>query len=138
MKYVEVINRMRMLGDALQLSLPAKAMSETLLLRAHYAKGISEWQTMADQVGKDMPREEGEDDATYLKRLNDVLMPKSEEEAPTVADRRYSVEAFELLCEAAIKKGKIASSVHITDKGEPAEVPAPAWLEVVAVNLVRE
>ncbi len=76
MKYVDVINRMNVLGDALQLTLPAKAMSETLLLRAHYAKGMNEWQTMCEQVGKDMPREEGEEEAAYLKRLNDMVAPK--------------------------------------------------------------
>lgn len=138
MKYVEVINRMNVLGDALQLTLPAKAMSETLLLRAHYAKGMNEWQTMCEQVSKDMPREEGEDDAAYLKRLNDMLAPKSEEEAPTVADRRYSKEAFEAVCAAAIDAGEVLSSVHLTKDYKPAKVPAWLWLEYLAANIVNE
>ena len=138
MRYVEMITRMNVLGDALQLALPAKAMSETLLLRAHYAKGMNEWQTMCEQVGKDMPREEEEDDAAYLKRLNDMLAPKSEEEAPTVSDRRYSKEAFEAVCAAAIDAGEVLSSVHLTKDYKPAKVPAWLWLEYLAANIVTE
>lgn len=141
MTYNEVINRMGALGDALQLSLPAKAMSATLLMRAHYAKGMAEWQTICDQLQKDIPRNEDESDSDYMARINEVATEKSKEET-TLADRRYTPEVFELICGAAAEKGEVQSSVHVSldDNGKPtaAKVPAWMWLEYIAANLVQE
>lgn len=137
MTYNDILNRMSVLGDALQLRLPAKAMAETLMLRAHYAKGMKEWQTMCEQIQKDLPRSEGESDEDYLKRVNDVLIPKAADEAE-LPERRYTVEAFEQLCGAAAEQGEMESSVHLTKDGKRAQVPAWLWLDHMVVDLVTQ
>ena len=104
MTYNEVINRMGALGDALQLPLPAKAMSATLLMRTHYAKGIKEWQTICEQLHKDIPQKDDESEDDYMARINEVATEKSKEET-TLADRRYTPEVFEQICGAATDKG---------------------------------
>ena len=141
MTYNEVINRMGALGDALQLPLPAKAMSATLLMRTHYAKGIKEWQTICEQLHKDIPQKDDESEDDYMARINEVATDKSKEKT-TLADRRYTPEVFEQICGAATDKGEMQSSVHVglDDKGKPtaAKVPAWMWLEYIAANLVQE
>ena len=97
MTYNDLLTAMAVLGDALGMALPAKALSETLLLRAHYAKGVKEWQTMTEQVQKDMPRNDGEGADEYAKRLGGVLAQKVGEEC-AVEWRRLSRAAFEELC----------------------------------------
>lgn len=133
MTYNDILTAMAILGDALRMSLPAKALSETLLLRAHYSKGIKEWSTMTEQVQKDMPRNEGETDEDYSKRLNELLLPKAEEEC-SLAKRGYSVAAFEELC-GACPKDAVERNVG---KDEVAKIPAIVWLDYVAANLVEE
>ena len=141
MTYNDVLSRMSVLGDALQFTLPAKAMSATLLMRAHYAKGMAEWQTICEQLQKDIPRNEDESDSDYMARINEVATEKSKEET-TLADRRYTPEVFELICAAAAEKGEVQSSVHVglDDNGKPtaAKVPAWMWLEYITANLVQE
>ena len=88
MTYNEVINRMGALGDALQLPLPAKAMSATLLMRTHYAKGIKEWQTICEQLHKDIPQKDDESEDDYMARINEVATEKSKEETTLAATRR--------------------------------------------------
>lgn len=133
MTYNDILTAMAMLGDALRMSLPAKALSETLLLRAHYSKGIKEWSTMTEQMQKDMPRNEGEADEEYSKRLNGLLITKAEEDC-SLAKRGYSVAAFEELC-GACPRDVIERNV---DKDEVVKIPAVVWLDWVAANLVRE
>lgn len=133
MTYNDVLTAMAMLGDALRMSLSAKALSETLLLRAHYSKGVREWSTMTEQMQKDMPRNEGEADEEYSRRLNELLVTKADEEC-SLAKRGYSVAAFEELCGACprdvVERG--------AGEGEVAKIPAVAWLDYVAANLVEE
>ncbi len=140
MTYNDILSRMSVLGDALQLPLSAKALSATLLMRAHYAKGTAEWQTIVEQLQKDMPRKDGESDEDYTARLNELCAEKLKEET-TLADRRYTPEVFEAVCAAAADKSEVESSVHyaIKDgKPAPAKVPAYMWLEYVAAKLVQE
>lgn len=141
MTYNEVINRMSVLGDALQMPLPAKVMSATLLMRAHYAKGMAEWQTICEQLQKDIPRKDGESEDDYMARINEVAAEKCKEET-TLADRRYTSEVFEQICAAAAEKGEVQSSVHFNveegKKPVSAKVPAWMWLEYIAANLVQE
>ncbi len=140
MTYNDILSRMSVLGDALQLPLSAKALSATLLMRAHYAKGVAEWQTISEQLRKDVPRKEEESEEDYNVRINEFAVEKLKEET-TLADRRYTPEVFEAVCAAAADKGEVESSVHyaIKDgKPAPAKVPAYMWLEYVAANLVQE
>ena len=140
MTYNDVLSRMSVLGDALQLSLPAKAMSATLLMRAHYAKGMAEWQTICEQLQKDLPRKEGESDDDYMARINEVATEKGKEDT-TLADKRYTPEVFEQVCAATSEKGEVQSSVHFNVEGKKpvaAKVPAWMWLEYIAANLVQE
>lgn len=138
MNHIEVINRMSVLGDALQLTLPAKVMAETLLLRAHYAKGIKEWQTVVEQIDKDTKPADGKARTEeQTKAFNEAIDAKSKEDA-TIADRRYSAEAFEALCGVVSERKEIVSALVRNDKGEPQPFPTIGWLEFVATNLVQE
>lgn len=138
MNHIEVINRMAVLGDALQLTLPAKAMAETLLLRAHYAKGIKEWQTVVEQIDKDTkPADSGERTEEQTKAFNEAIDAKSKEDA-AIADRRYSAEAFEALCGVVGDRKEIVSALVRNEKGEPQQLSVIGWLEFVATNLVQE
>ena len=136
--YLDILNRMPVLGDALQLNLPAKVKAETLLLRAHYAKGIKEWQTVLEQIDKDTKPENGaERDDEQQKVFNEAVNEKANEEV-ALADRRYTTEAFEKLCEAIGDRKEIASALNRNEDGIPQPYPAIFWLEYVANNLVAE
>lgn len=138
MTYLDILNRMAVLGDALTLKLPAKVMAETLRLRAHYAKGIKEWTTITEQINKDTaPKEGKERNEEQQKQYDDALQAKAAEEAE-LKDRRYSPEAFEQLCEVASGKGMLQSALVRDKEGKPGELPAVAWLDYVAANLVEE
>lgn len=138
MTYLEILNRMAVLGDALTLKLPAKAMAETLRLRAHYAKGIKEWTTITEQINKDTAPAEGKErDEEQQKQYDDALHAKVAEDAE-LKDRRYTPEAFEQLCEVASDKGMMLSALARDKEGKAGEIPAVAWLDFVAANLVEE
>ena len=138
MTYLEILNRMPVLGDALQLNLSPKVKAETLLLRAHYAKGIKEWQTILEQIDKDTKPENGaERDEEQQKVFNDAINEKAKEEV-TLTDRRYTVKAFEELCEAVNNQKEIVSALARNEQGLPQPMPVDYWLEYVAGNLVTE
>ncbi|WP_289739366.1 hypothetical protein [Paramuribaculum intestinale] len=138
MTYLEILNRMAVLGDVLTLKLPAKAMAETLRLRAHYAKGVKEWTTIAEQINKDTAPAEGKErDEEQQKQYDEVLQAKAAEDAE-LKDRRYTPEAFEQLCEVTSDKDMMLSALARDKEGKPGEIPAVAWLDYVAANLVEE
>lgn len=138
MTYLDILNRMPVLGDALQLPLSAKVKAETLLLRAHYAKGIKEWQTVLEQINKDtQPEDGGERNEEQQKTYDEAITEKLKEEV-SLADRRFSSSAFEALCEAVGDSKEIVSSLNRNKEGLPQPFPAIVWLEYVADNLVAE
>lgn len=136
MNYLDVINRMAVLGDALQLPLPAKAKAETLLLRTHYAKGIKEWQTALEQINSDTKPADGKERTEEEKKsYEDTIGAKLKEEI-ALADRRYTAEAFEGLCAASGDREEIVSALARDKEGNPQPIPAIGWLDFVASNLV--
>ena len=138
MTYLDILNRMAVLGDALTLKLPAKAMAETLRIRAHYAKGVKEWTTITEQINKDTAPTEGKERTEEQKKqYEEALTAKAGEEAE-LKDRRYSPEAFELLCEAASGKGTVQSALVRDKEGKAGDMPAVVWLDYVAAKLVEE
>lgn len=138
--YNDAYLRMAILGDALQLPLPKKALSEVLMLRAHYGKAQKDFEAAKKQIaedaaqGKDAKKDKKAIDAA----VKDAIEAKAAE-AAGIADRRLSPEAFEELCGTAAEAGNIRSGLWPAknDKGEQAagEVPALVWLEAVAFNL---
>ncbi len=138
--YNDAYLRMAILGDALQLPLPKKALSEVLMLRAHYGKAQKDFEAAKKQIaedaaqGKDAKKDKKAIDAA----VKDAIEAKAAE-AAGIADRRLSPEAFEELCGTAAEAGNIRSRLWPAknDKGEQeaGEVPALVWLEVVAFNL---
>lgn len=135
--YIDVLNRMGVLGDALQLNLPAKVKAETLLLRAHYSKGVKEWQSILEQIEKDSQVDGSEPTEEQAKIKNDAIEAKVKEEV-SLADRRYSTEAFEALCGAVDGHETVVSVLTRNDEGVPQPFPSILWLEYVANNLVAE
>ena len=138
MNYLDIINRMAVLGDALQLQLPAKTKAETLLLRAHYAKGIKEWQAAMEQINNDTKPADGKERSEEEQKSYDEAFNTKAKEDAALVDRRYTTEAFEGLCSAIGDKEEIISALARNDKGEMQPIPAISWLEIVANTLVQE
>lgn len=138
--YNDAYLRMAILGDALQLPLPKKALSEVLMLRAHYGKAQKDFEAAKKQIAEDAAQ--GKDPKKDKKAIDaavkDAIEAKAAE-AAGIADRRLSPEAFEELCGTAAEAANIRSGLWPAknDKGEQeaGEVPALVWLEAVAFNL---
>lgn len=138
--YNDAYLRMAILGDALQLPLPKKALSEVLMLRAHYGKAQKDFEAAKKQIAEDAAQ--GKDPKKDKKAIDaavkDAIEAKAAEGAG-IADRRLSPEAFEELCGTASTAGAIRSGLwpQKNDKGEQeaGEVAALVWLEAVAFNL---
>lgn len=138
MTYLDIINRMAVLGDALQLSLSAKAKAETLLLRAHYARGMKEWQTQLEQIDKDTKPADGKERSEEEKKAYEETINAKAKEDAQFGDRRYTAEAFEKLCEGIGDREEITSALVRDKKGEPQLLHSLIWLDFVATNLVAE
>lgn len=140
--YNDAYLRMAILGDALQLPLPKKALSEVLMLRAHYGKAQKDFEAAKKQIAEDAAQ--GKDPKKDKKAIDaavkDAIEAKAAE-AAGIADRRLSAEAFEELCGTAAEAGAIRSGLwpQKNDKGEQeaGEVAALVWLEAVAFNLTE-
>jgi len=87
--YNDAYLRMAILGDALQLPLPKKALSEVLMLRAHYGKAQKDFEAAKKQIaedaaqGKDAKKDKKAIDAA----VKDAIEAKAAE-AAGIADRR--------------------------------------------------
>lgn len=140
--YNDAYLRMAILGDALQLPLPKKALSEVLMLRAHYGKAQKDFEAAKKQIAEDAAQ--GKDPKKDKKAIDaavkDAIEAKAAE-AAGIADRRLSPEAFEELCGTASAAENIRSGLWPAknDKGEQeaGAVPALVWLEAVAFNLTE-
>ncbi len=135
MKYTDILTAMVLLGDALAMELPAKVRAETCLMRAHYAKGIKEWETVREQIATDNPPKSG-DERTDEENdaLNELLTAKADEEA-ALERRHYSAEAFVELC------GACPHDVVRRRGRKPEEdvlIPAAACLDAVTATLMEE
>ena len=144
MNYNDVYTRMALLGDVLGLAPAAKAMSETLMMRAHYSRTVKEFETAMEQVRTDTtPADGSERTAEQEKLYNETVEAKAREDCGA-DDRRYSAAALEQICEAAMAKGAVKSALAVAvtkdaegkEKTAPgAQIPAVAWLDLLAAHL---
>ncbi len=138
--YNDVYVCMALLGDALQLSLPKKALSEVLMLRAHYGKGVKEFDEAKKQIVDDASKgKDPEKDKEAIEAaVKEPIEAKAKEEAG-IASRPLSAGAFEEICGAATEAGNIRSGLFPAPaEGEaPEGVPALLWLETLAYNLTE-
>lgn len=120
--YNEAYTRLQILDDIRALNLSAKAMAETLLMRVAAQKAIQEFAADREAI---LAADEADEEAKTA-----ALEAKANEPSGTI-DRRYSEEAFEQLCGAALNAGVITSSLATDEDGHPKAIPAPAWLEFI-------
>lgn len=140
--YNDIYVCMALLGDALQLSLPKKALSEVLMLRAHYGRAQKDFEAAKKQIAEDAAQ--GKDAKKEKKAIEEAAkeaIEKKAAESAGIADRRLSPEAYTELCGAAIEAGTVRSGLwpQKNDKGEQEAgvVHALVWLEAVAFNLTE-
>ena len=134
--YNDAYLRMAILGDALSLKLPKKALSEVLRLRAHYGKAIREFDEIKKQIAEDAAKgKDPEKDKETIEAAAKEAITKKADEPAGIADRRLSAEAFEEVCGAAIEAGTITSAMFLGEDKKPVSVDATLWLEPIAYNL---
>ena len=108
-----------LLRDAAALKLPAKTTTERLLLTAHYQRAVDEFERFRFSVKADTSATDEE--------KNEAIRTKAAEDAG-IDDRRFTVDAFGHIVEAALTQDKITSCGK---EYEPEE-----WLQTVAIELV--
>ena len=135
MNYNEVYHALMLLNDLSQLKLAAKATTEKLLIRAHYAKPMKDFEEFSQSVNGD---EKADDEAK-----KSALETKASETIEGFTPRSLSVEAFEQIVEAAADRDMITSGIAApvkNDKGEvtgAGQLPTEFWLQTIAENLVE-
>lgn len=133
MKYNDIYLRMAFLNDLRQLRLDRDALTETVLLRVHYNKGIREFEAQK----QDLVADQSADDEVRRQAVRTA----ADEDCPAVSDRRFTREAFRSIVAAAMDaEGGLASFMAPpAAEGEPAPLlPADVWLEQFAEVMVRE
>lgn len=135
MNYNEALYKNALLADLREIkNIPAKAMTEILLLRVHYGKIAGEWEDAKKKISEDTEASE----EAKKKAIEEKAV-----EAVTAADRRMSKEAFEQLVATAMPLGSILS-VFVLDKSKAEDAPdrrgsidIMEWLTTFAANLVE-
>lgn len=134
--YNDIYFIIALINDLSALKLPAKAMTEKLLLRAHYSKPMREFEDTKETINKD----EGSDDEAKGK----AITQKAAEEIPGFTPRYFSIEAFEQIVAAAAEQGdEIESRLaapKVGEDGNPValgKIPTEAWLQTIAERLVE-
>lgn len=94
-------------------------MTELLLLRLRYGKGLREFEIMRDdaRAGTSTPEAFGD-------LLKDLLGKDSGVDASPLTE-----EAFADVVSAAMAGKAVRTRLALDDKGEPMEVPCGVWLE---------
>lgn len=136
MTYNDIYFIIALINDLSVLKLPAKAMTEKLLLRAHYTKPMREFEEVKESIAKD----EAADDEAKQKAVTE----KATEEIPGFTPRYFSIEAFEQIVAAAAEKGEFIESrlaaPEVGEDGNPnalGKFPTEIWLQTIAERLVE-
>ncbi len=134
--YNDIYFIIALLGDLSALRLPAKAMTEKLLLRAHYSKAMREFEDARDTINKD----EAADDDAKTKAVTE----KAAEEVKDFTPRYFTTEALEQIVAAAADHGDFIESriaaPKVDEEGNPVglgQLPTEAWLQTIAERLVE-
>lgn len=112
--------RAMLLEDMRQLAIPAKALAEILILRAHYGTALRRFAEARDAITAD----EQADEATK----NAAVESKAAEDSGC-RDRRLTPDTFAAVVEAAVAAGEINSAVASKT------VRAAEWLEALTYDL---
>ena len=137
MTYNDLYFILTLINDLSTAKLPTKAMSEKLLIRAHYLKPLQEFEAFKQTTNDD----EAADDEAKNKAITDKLNEPIEGFNP----RYFTEEAFEQIVGAvtanADENGNIKSllAARATEDGktELGDVPAEAWLQSFIEVLVK-
>lgn len=136
MTYNDIYFILALLNDLSALKLPAKAMTEKLLLRAHYSKPQREFEEVKESIAKD----EAADDEAKQKAVTE----KATEEVGGFAPRYFSEASFEQIVAAAAEQGElIESRIAAPVVGEDGNAvalgkfPTEIWLQTIAERLVE-
>lgn len=134
MTYNEIYFILSLINDMSGLKLKAKAMTEKLLLRAHYLKPVHEYEEFKKSVDED----ETADEEAKAKAKTE----KAQEVVEGFTPRYLSEAAFEQIVEAMPEDGMITSQLAapVTDENGNAtalgKLPVEFWLQAVAENVV--
>lgn len=123
MIFDEAISRWVLLGDSLALTIPAKAMTEILLLRLRYGKAVGEFENMRDDAWNSAATAE-----SRTETLKELLGKDSSVDAVPLSE-----ETFAEIVAAAMTQQTIRSRLSLDEKGEPMEIPCGVWLERFSV-----
>lgn len=128
MNYNEIFQRWAILMDLSQFSLDAKAMTQTLLLRAYFAKGVRDFEDARQTIMTD----EKADDVTK----QNALAAKAEEDSG-LEKRVFNKEAFESIVKAVYDYPNRDITTNLVLKnGEPTKVEKNAWLTLITEIIV--
>ena len=135
--YNDIYFILTFINDLATVKLPTKAMTEKLLLRAHYLKPLREFE--------DFKRTTGEDENADDEAKNKAITEKAAEAIEGFTPRYFTEEAFEQIVgavsAAADGNGEIASllAAHTTEDGKPelGSIPFEAWLQSFIEVLVK-
>lgn len=131
MTYNDIYLRWALLNDLGAFELPSKAMTEKLILRAHYGRAVRDFESVKDVIAGDAKA----DDAAKA----EAVKAKAGETAEGFSDRRFSVCAFEQIVAAASSGQTVASALAQPDDGGTAgRLPVETWLQAIADTLVTE
>lgn len=122
MTYNDVFLRAALLNDIASLKLPTKATAERLILKAHYARAIADFELMRSDIGNDNSSDE--------EQKNAAIKAVAAKETDT-ADKRFTYEAFEQIVAAVIENATIKTLLRNNE-----DVDVNSWLSVVAEALV--
>lgn len=132
MTYNDVMLRNALLADISEIkNIPAKAMTETLLLRVHYGKLQNEFVSAREAILKDEQADEGAKNKALEEKANEVIE----------GERKMSKDAFEQIVESAMAHQTIKSWIVVNPEAEGderrGEIPTEQWLMNFAGNLVE-
>lgn len=121
MTYLECLNRLYVLSDALSLKLPDNLESVVKELRAHYAVGAKRWEAIVKNI----------DSLDLAYSTKQIFYHKNALDDASISDKRFSQGAYMLLRKVVSGKNIIKSELA---KG--GEIATDVWLDFVLNNLV--
>lgn len=133
MNYNEALLKNALLADLREVkNLPAKAMTEVLLLRVHYGKIAESYYAEVKKINEDADA----NDEAKAKAVEEKV-----KEEVTTPEKRMSKDAFEQIVESAMAHQTIKSWIVVNPEAEGderrGEIPTEQWLMNFAGNLVE-
>ena len=132
MNYNEALLKNALLADLREVkNLPAKAMTEVILLRVHYNKLQNEFLSAKEEIMKSEDADEESKNKALEEKANESIE----------GERKMSKEAFEQIVESAMTHQTIKSWIVVNPEAEGderrGEIPTEQWLMNFAGNLVE-